>query len=333
MYGTDSETTTTVEEETTTEPETTEPETTEPETTEPETTEPDDEEEPTEPVVPKKTYTFKDENVSSEIEYSYKVVAVATKSERESSESEPATCFIKTLLDKLTGIKFEAEKAEPLKVALTISWDEVRYAEKYVIRRYLPEEDITDNEAGTLVANIFVEESDALSCTDNVRINREYIYKIIASAEDRGSVTNVSTFCWTEVPPVPADDECLTIVDGLTYFENGFIVTENSMIDDLSILLATQGEYTMETELETDFFGTGETIDIYLDGYKLKTYTLIVKGDIYADGICDTLDLAELEKIVNGHSTVDEVTRLAADMNNDGNIDSADLELLEISFH
>ncbi|MBO5065783.1 MAG: hypothetical protein J6D06_06690 [Clostridia bacterium] len=304
LYGTDSETTTTVEEETTTEPDTTEP----------------DEEDPTEPVVPEKTYTFKDENVSSEIEYTYKVVAVATKSEREASESDTASCLVKTLLDKLTGIKFAAEKAEPLKVAVTISWDEVKYAERYEIRR---REGDSEPE---LIAIISAEKE--LSFTDVVRINREFTYEITAFSEDRGQVKNEADFCWTEVPPVPTDEECLTVVDGMTYIENGLIITDNYMIDDISILLAANDEYSIEVQSSSDFICTGAAIDIYLDGYKLKSYTVIVKGDIDSDGICDAFDYAELEKIVNGHITADDNTTLAADLNNDGIIDAADLELM-----
>ena len=334
LYGTEIETTTevptseesttegTTEEPTTEESTTEEPsteDTTEESTTEPEAT-PDDEE-PTEPVVPKKTFTFKDENVSSEIEYTYKIVAVATKSERDASESDTASCFIKTLLDKLTGIKFDAEKTEdPFKVSVTISWDEVKYAEKYEIRRRLG-----DSEP-KLIAVVSAEEE--LKFTDIVRINREYFYEITAFSEERGQVKNEGNFCWTEVPPVPTDEECLTIVDETTRIEDGYIITEKSLVKEISAIAKANDEYTIKTQFETDHLGTGAVVDVYMDGYKLKTYTLIVKGDIVADGVCDILDYSELEKIVNGHTNEDGNVNLAADLNNDGTIDSADLELM-----
>lgn len=271
-------------------------------------------------------YSFKDENVSSEIDYTYTVKAVATKSERDSSESETATCFIKTLLDKLTGIKFVAEKTEPLKVAVTISWDAVKYAEGYVIRRYLPGEDVNNDAAGYLVANISAE--DELSYTDIARINREYTYKITAFSEERGTVKNTETFCWTEVPPVPTDEECLEIIDETTRIEDGYIITDKSFIDDLSDIANTKSEYYVQTQFETEYLGTGAVIEICMDGYTLKTYTLIVKGDVVADGVYDVLDFSELAKMVNGHTDDNSNVNLAADLNNDGIIDSDDLDIL-----
>ena len=324
LYGTGSETTTTVEEETTTEPETTEPETTEPETTEPETTEPettepDDEEEPTEPVVPKKTYTFKDENVSSEIEYSYKVVAVATKSERESSESEPATCFIKTLLDKLTGIKFEAEKTEPLKVALTISWDEVKYAESYQIHRKTADTD------WTLVGNV-VATSGSLSCTDIVDVNTEYTYRVTAISEDRGAVENTETYCWTQLPDA---DDYISLISLLDSLKGDFIYTQALKCNDISEFAVAKEGYTIETTKdENAYYGTGCVITILKDGEAVKAYTIIVKADVNGDGVCDALDYTETEKHINNHKPLDDNGLAAADLNNDGTIDAADLELM-----
>ena len=336
LYGTDSETTTTVEEETTTEPETTEPETTEPETTEPETTEPEttepettepDEEDPTEPVVPKKTYTFKDENVSSEIEYTYKVVAVATKSERESSESDIASCLIKTLLDKLTGIKFDAEKAEkPLKVSVTITWDEVKYAEKYQIRRYLAGEDTTNDEIGELIGNVSAD-TEILSCTDNTAdVNTEYIYKVKAFSEDRGTVENTETFCWIQLPDA---DEYISLISLLDSLKGDFIYTQALKCNDISEFAVAKEGYTIETTKdENAYYGTGCVMTVLKDGEAVKAYTIIVKADINGDGVCDALDCTELEKHINNHKQLDGNGLAAADLNNDGIIDAADLELM-----
>ena len=319
LYGTDSETTTTVEEETTTEPETTEPETTEPETTEPETTEPD-EEEPIEPVVPKKTYTFKDENVSSEIEYIYKVVAVATKSERESSVSETASCLIKTLLDKLTGIKFDAEKAEePLKVSVTITWDEVKYAESYQIHRKTADTD------WTLVGNV-VATSGSLSCTDIVDVNTEYTYRVTAISEDRGAVENTETYCWTQLPDA---DDYISLISLLDSLKGDFIYTQALKCNDISEFAVAKEGYTIETTKDKNaYYGTGCVITILKDGEAVKAYTIIVKADVNGDGVCDALDYTETEKHINNHKPLDDNGLAAADLNNDGTIDAADLELM-----
>ncbi len=331
LYGTDIETTTnseeenTTEESTTDEPTTSEPATDEP-TTEPDTTEPD-EEEPTEPEVPKKTYTFKDENVSSEIEYTYKVVAVATKSERDSSESDTASCLIKTLLDKLTGIKFDAEKAEePLKVSVTITWDKVMHAERYEIRRYLPGEDTTNDEIGHLVG-IVSADAEILSCTDIADVNTEYIYKVKAFSEDRGTVENTETYCWTQLPDADDYISLTTLADSL---EGDIIYTQTLKCGDISAIAVANEDYTIEaTKDENAYYGTGAVINVCKDGEVVKTYTLVVKTDVNGDGVCDTLDYTELEKHLSNHKALENLASEAADINNDGIVDSADLELLQ----
>lgn len=268
---------------------------------------------------------FKDETASSEIDYTYKVVAVATKSERESSESETVSCYIKTLLDRLTGIKIDGEKTAPLEVLVTISWDEVMYAEKYEIRRYLPGQDTTNDEIGYFVTSVSAD-ADILSCTDTIEVNTEYIYKVKAFSEDRGTVENTETYYWTELPDA---DDYVTLKNLLDSLEGDFINTQTLKCSDISEIVVANEGYTIEAPKdENAYYGTGCVINILKDGEVVKSYTIIVKSDINGDGVCDALDCTELEKHINNHKPLDENGLAAADLNNDGTIDEADLELM-----
>ena len=252
-------------------------------------------------------------------------MAVATKSERDSSESETAACFIKTLLDALTGIKFEAEKAEDGKISVTISWDEVKYAEKYEIRRYLPGEDTTNNEIGLIA--IVSADAENLSFTDTVEVNTEYIYKVKAFSEDRGTVENTETYCWTQLPDSDDYISLTTLTDSL---EGDTIYTQTLKCGDISDIAVANEGYTIEaTKDENAYYGTGSVINIFKDGEVVKAYTLVVKADINGDGVCDTLDYTELEKHLSNHKALENLALEAADINNDGIVDSADLELLQ----
>ena len=76
---------------------------------------------------------------------------------------------------------------------------------------------------------------------------------------------------------------------------------------------------------------TGDTIKIVDNktGNTLKTYTVVVFGDVNGDGIYDGQDATVVSMIIGGMIRPDAATRLAADCNHDGVINSADLTLLE----
>ena len=76
---------------------------------------------------------------------------------------------------------------------------------------------------------------------------------------------------------------------------------------------------------------TGDTIKIVDDktGNTLKTYTVVVFGDVNGDGIYDGQDATVVSMIIGGMIRPDAATRLAADCNHDGVINSSDLTLLE----
>ena len=76
---------------------------------------------------------------------------------------------------------------------------------------------------------------------------------------------------------------------------------------------------------------TGDEIKIVDDktGNVLKTYTVVVFGDINGDGIYDGRDATILSFIINGMLTPSPAMRLAADCNHDSVINKDDLAIIE----
>ena len=76
---------------------------------------------------------------------------------------------------------------------------------------------------------------------------------------------------------------------------------------------------------------TGDEIKIVDDktGNVLKTYTVVVFGDIKGDGIYDGRDATILSFIINGMLTPSPAMRLAADCNHDSVINTDDLAIIE----
>ena len=79
--------------------------------------------------------------------------------------------------------------------------------------------------------------------------------------------------------------------------------------------------------------GTGTKIELYdEDGNLIKTYTLVIFGDVNGDGWYDAADATLVNCIIGGMFTKEqlgEAAWLAADCNHDGTIDEADAGLLQ----
>ena len=96
--------------------------------------------------------------------------------------------------------------------------------------------------------------------------------------------------------------------------------------ESVGIKLGTHFEYKDPTKPKT-----GDTVKIVDDatGNVVKTYTVVVFGDVNGDGIYDGRDATMVSMIIGGMLTPDAAVKLAADCNHDGVINSDDLMLLE----
>lgn len=77
-------------------------------------------------------------------------------------------------------------------------------------------------------------------------------------------------------------------------------------------------------------FGTGTKINLYDGTDILKTYTLIIFGDLNGDAFADSNDCLSIRKVATGiEDFADLAVKFAADINDDGNIDGNDQLTLE----
>ena len=121
--------------------------------------------------------------------------------------------------------------------------------------------------------------------------------------------------------PVTVNDS-----NGLVYGFNILQDITDSVNNSIGIKLGTHFEMEDVSKPKT-----GDTIKIVDDktGNTLKTYTVVVFGDVNGDGIYDGQDATVVSMIIGGMLKPDAATRLASDCNHDGVINSADLTLLE----
>ena len=161
--------------------------------------------------------------------YTYKVKAVATKSDRESSVSfDDPIATVYDQLDALYDLRtIYAEKNEDGKISVTLSWAHTENAEKYTVYR----KPAGGSEWGKPIAEIVAESAEEgaepilkTTYTDNtVEINTKYDYKVVASAENRGKVeAYITDYEWVE--EIPEEEEPTPPADNEE--ENGDIVTE-----------------------------------------------------------------------------------------------------------
>ena len=120
----------------------------------------------------------------------------------------------------------------------------------------------------------------------------------------------------------------LTVSD-TTELIHGFDILQSitePVNESVGIKLGMHFEYKDPTKPKT-----GDTVKIVDDatGNVVKTYTVVVFGDVNGDGIYDGRDATMVSMIIGGMLTPDAAVKLAADCNHDGVINSDDLLLLE----
>lgn len=105
-------------------------------------------------------------------------------------------------------------------------------------------------------------------------------------------------------------------------------VTGRNDITDLIKVADNASHYAIPSYSngEEDFFGTGSSVVVYLNGEPESVFSLVVYGDLNGDSVCDVLDCAEIEKAYSKQITLSGSYFSAADMNNNNKIDSRDYQ-------
>lgn len=75
-----------------------------------------------------------------------------------------------------------------------------------------------------------------------------------------------------------------------------------------------------------NYYGTGSVVYHFKNGVVVNSYTVIVYGDINGDSAVDVLDMSTIEKVSNSHGELKENYLLAADLDNNGNVETADFQ-------
>ncbi|MBS7359722.1 MAG: leucine-rich repeat protein [Oscillospiraceae bacterium] len=75
-----------------------------------------------------------------------------------------------------------------------------------------------------------------------------------------------------------------------------------------------------------EYYGTGTLVTVFDRGEYVGDFTLVVAGDLNGDSVCDVLDCAKVESVVNNGKTLTGAYKLAADSNSDDIIDVTDYQ-------
>ncbi len=200
-----------------------------------------------------------------------------------------------------------------------------------------------NNEAGELAFTFELKtKSSAVGKTGTIFIPAEsdlFYYQAIENPADAttfyylDATTCAMTFVEANAMVV---GEQVALVPNEDFGTPGIVDEENRRIYGLAQGVASNAEikeYVKATgnavirSTSTEFgFGTGTKVHLAIDGVNVKSYDLIIFGDIDGDAICDINELTPVIGIVGGSVIVDDpVIVFAGDLSNDGVIDVTDL--------
>lgn len=117
-----------------------------------------------------------------------------------------------------------------------------------------------------------------------------------------------------------------TVID----MNDNILETDNEMIEDpddivpsdIGQLISYIGSHKIDS---LQIFGTGSKIVVIINGVRYE-FTLVVKGDVNGDGVCDALDIQVLHQLMQGRDGYDKYRVRAMDINSDDAVDLADYQ-------
>ena len=114
-------------------------------------------------------------------------------------------------------------------------------------------------------------------------------------------------------------------------FTNKYIFTlqqgRMNVLDIVGVPSTTDYYYFPSCGYLKDFYyGTGSAFIIYTNGTQQSRYTIVVQGDTNGDSVVDALDVADVEKTVNGNYELYDEFYLAADLDCDEGLSMTDYQ-------
>ncbi len=114
--------------------------------------------------------------------------------------------------------------------------------------------------------------------------------------------------------------------------DNNILYVEDSLCTDIKSFVSLSSTATVTKKpsficSDADIYGTGSKITVYDNNVLLGEYTVVIKGDVNGDSVCDVLDcmLVELARHTNNNVSLEGAYLLAGDLAIDGVIDENDL--------
>ena len=114
-------------------------------------------------------------------------------------------------------------------------------------------------------------------------------------------------------------------------FTNKYIYTLKQgckdVLDIVGVPSTTDYRYLPSHEVLKEFYyGTSAVFVVYTNGTQQSRYTIVVQGDTNGDSVVDALDVADVEKTVNGNYELYDEFYLAADLDCDDGISITDYQ-------
>ena len=110
------------------------------------------------------------------------------------------------------------------------------------------------------------------------------------------------------------------------HVEDGYTTDMQAELGDVGITVTDSTTYT-ELDIGAQL-GTGHMVCLFKNGELIDSLAIVIACDLSGDGTADSRDQLLLENYLNGSVELTEPMLCAADINMDGEIDRADLELL-----
>lgn len=202
-----------------------------------------------------------------------------------------------------------------------------------------PETEVTITVKGTKTGTIAI--------TGDVKSSTTPKGEIMALRLDGGTV-QTATIYWGQpvtisndgtTPTPPAGEVTLTGASGTTGIVDNtraFVYGVPDRTSDPTTYFSTTGYMEMEANDKDVINGTGAKLNLYSDNSKatlVKSYTLVIIGDVNGDGTVTADDSTEMQLCAVGRATFSDAVTLAGDINYDGVItadDSTEAQLYSV---
>ena len=118
------------------------------------------------------------------------------------------------------------------------------------------------------------------------------------------------------------------VVDNTNLYVYG-LATGIASAADIKTYVAATGGATIRCVSAELGFGTGTLINLLVDTTIVKTYKVIIFGDVNGDAVIDLNDITAILPIASGTATSSDASiTFASDLNGDGAVDLSDLSIL-----